>query len=982
MQRRTACLLAAAASLVSGCATTGDELGLQVLETADMRMIHGGNEAYLVPHAARSFENSLAFQRKTFEWTPWEKNTVVLTDLSDYGNAGASASPTNGVSVFIAPDSLTMETSPGNERIFMLANHELVHVATMDGWNQRDARWRRFLAGKPRAVEEHPETMLYNFLTVPRLSTPRWYLEGSAVFMETWMSGGYGRAQGAYDEMVFRAMVRDQARFYDPLGLESEGTASDFQTMSNAYLYGTRFFSYLALRHSPEQVVQWLQRGKDSRAYYAAQFAQVFGLPLDDAWAQWIAWEHAFQRENLAEVHKFPLTAAQRLLPHGLGSMSRAFIDEEDQTLIAGFHYPGVLSHIGVVSLRDGSVRRLAEIKGPMKYRVTSSTYDPAAKTLFYTTDNLDFRDLMAVDVRTGKSRRLMRDARIGDLAFDPADRALWGLRHAEGYVTLVRIPAPYTDWTQVHTWPYGQVPFELDVSRDGKRLSMSVAETDGRKFVRVFDTEALLAGKLEPAAQFDFGQAVPEGFVFTADGRYLYGSAYYTGISNIYRYELATGKVEAVSNAETGFFRPIPRADGSLVVLEYTGQGFVPARIEPVPLQDLSAIRFLGTRIAEQHPVVKSWAVPSPAKVPLEAMIVRQGKYQPLRELQLISAYPMVQGYRGGGVLGWHADFADPMLLYRIDMDLGVSTDSVPDDERLHARIGFRGLNWYASYARNRADFYDLFGPVWNSLKGDAYVLGYKRALVYDTPRRMDLDANVAYYTGLETVPGSQNVSSSASSLLVAKAGLRYTNFRSSQNAVDREHGVGWSLDAGLWTADGRTIPKLRAGFDAGIALPWAHSSLWMYNAVGAAGGEGDDSLANFYFGAFRNNYVDKGDPKRYREFDSFPGFEIDKLGGRRFAKSVLEWNLPPIRFKRVGSPGFYLSWIRPALFGGVLATDAGADDARRTVRNLGGQLDLRFSVLNRFPMTFSLGYARGFGDGGDEVQPGDEWMLSLKIL
>ena len=83
MQRRTACLLAAAASLVSGCATTGDELGLQVLETADMRMIHGGNEAYLVPHAARSFENSLAFQRKTFEWTPWEKNTVVLTDLSD-----------------------------------------------------------------------------------------------------------------------------------------------------------------------------------------------------------------------------------------------------------------------------------------------------------------------------------------------------------------------------------------------------------------------------------------------------------------------------------------------------------------------------------------------------------------------------------------------------------------------------------------------------------------------------------------------------------------------------------------------------------------------------------------------------------------------------------------------------------------------------------------------------------------------------------
>ena len=32
--------------------------------------------------------------------------------------------------------------------------------------------------------------------------TPRWYVEGAAVFMETWMAGGIGRAQSAYDEMV------------------------------------------------------------------------------------------------------------------------------------------------------------------------------------------------------------------------------------------------------------------------------------------------------------------------------------------------------------------------------------------------------------------------------------------------------------------------------------------------------------------------------------------------------------------------------------------------------------------------------------------------------------------------------------------------------------------------------------------------------------------------------------------------------------
>ena len=113
-------------------------------------------------------------------------------------------------------------------------------------------------------VQEHPESILYNYLATPRVNVPRWYLEGSAVFMETWMAGGFGRAQGAYDEMVFRAMVRDDAHFYSPVGLESEGIFVDFQVGVNDYLYGTRFFSYLAQHYSPEQVIQWLRRDEGS----------------------------------------------------------------------------------------------------------------------------------------------------------------------------------------------------------------------------------------------------------------------------------------------------------------------------------------------------------------------------------------------------------------------------------------------------------------------------------------------------------------------------------------------------------------------------------------------------------------------------------------------------------------------------------------------------------------------------------------------
>src|SRR5262249_698602 len=152
------------------------------------------------------------------------------------------------------------ETYPASERLYSLMNHELIHIVQGDIANDDDRWWRRFFHGKVLPQSQDPESLFYSYLTTPRFQAPRWYIEGGAVFMETWMSGGLGRAQGGYDEMVFRAMVRDNAHFYDPLGLVSRGTRVDFQFIANAYLYGTRFFTWLAYTYGPEKVIAWIRR--------------------------------------------------------------------------------------------------------------------------------------------------------------------------------------------------------------------------------------------------------------------------------------------------------------------------------------------------------------------------------------------------------------------------------------------------------------------------------------------------------------------------------------------------------------------------------------------------------------------------------------------------------------------------------------------------------------------------------------------------
>ncbi|HVZ98974.1 MAG TPA: hypothetical protein VG841_01525 [Caulobacterales bacterium] len=954
-------------------------IDLSQMQTHDLRLLYfDPAETYLTPYVGRSFENAMAMEQRLFGWRPWDKTTLLLKDFSDYGNAAARASPNNAMILDIAPLSLTYETFSAGERFFTLDNHELTHVATMDVWNDTDAFWRHVFGGKPMALQEHPESILYNYLATPRVAVPRWYLEGSAVFMETWMAGGYGRAQGGYDEMVFRAMVRDNAYFYSPVGLESAGIFSDFQVGVNDYLYGTRFFSYLALHYSPEQVIQWLRRDEGSAAYYETQFEHVFGKPLRAAWADWIAWEHTFQQTNLDSVRAFPETTATPLAPRALGSISRAFIDPRTDDLIGAFRYPGVIAHVGVLSPETGDIRRLTDIKGAMLYRVTSLAYDPATDTAWYTTDNYAYRDIMQLDVATGRQTRVLHDARIGDIVFNPADRSLWGLRHLNGYVTLVRIPPPYTSWNQIHTFPFGTTPFDLDISPDGTLLSASVGEVDGKQSVEVFRLADLSPDSADPIASFSLGSSTPEGFVFSPDGRYLYGSAYYTGVSNIYRYELATHAVEAVSNASTGFFRPIPRADGSLVVFEYTGQGFRPATIQPTPLQDLGAIHFLGTEIVHAHPVVTTWAAGSPNRVPLDSMITDRSHYAPRNEMRLGAAYPVLEGYRGDTTIGYHVIFEDPLQFNQLTATLSYSPNSDRQDQDWHFDAQYKTLSWRFRYWHNDADFYDLFGPTERARRGDAGMIGYRHSFIYDPPRQLDFKADLAYYTGLDTLPQAQEVQTQFDTLTTFSSGLAYTNTTKSLGAVDHEKGWGWNLDGEVDYANSQTFPSLRAGLDFGVPLPLNNSSFWLYTAAGFVEGDAASPLGSFYMGGFGNNYVDDREVKRYREFDSFPGFDINEISARRFVRTLAEINLPPLRFRDVGVPSLYLSSARTAFFAGVLEADP-ASGPSRTFETVGAQIDWNFTAASRLPMVFSLGYAEGFEDG---ERRGGETLVSLKIM
>ncbi len=955
---------------------------LSTQEGSHLRMVYfEGAESYLVPYATRTFFNSLAFQLKLLGYEPDKDITVLLADFEDSGNAGVSVVPRSTMMVQVSPLSFAFETLAANERMNTIMNHELVHVATMDQATKRDRMFRNLFGGKVNPIAEQPETILYMYLTAPRVAAPRWFHEGIAVFIDTWMAGGMGRAQSGYDEMVFRSMVRDNAHFYDPLGLVSEGTKVDFQLQINSYLYGTRFMMWLANTYGPDKLIDWVRRQEGSRAYYANHFKKIYGRSLGDAWRAWIDWERGFQLKNLEAIRKYPTTPYRDVSRRALGSISRAYYDENAGKLYAAFNYPGVVAHVGSIDVATGELERLVDIKGPVIYTVTSLAYDPDAQQLYYTTDNGAHRDLVHLDPRSRKTQQLMKDARIGDLVLNRADKTMWGIRHLNGIASLVRLKPPYKEWTRVHSFAYGTVVYDVDVSPDGTRLSASFGEIDGKQTVRLFSTERLLAGDVTPEAQFDFGPSVPSGFVFTRDGKSLVGSSYYTGVSNIFRYDIESKDVSALTNAETGFFRPVPRPqDGDLFVFRYSGEGFVATRIEAKPLNDVSAITFFGERLVEGHPTLKSWMIGSPNDIKLDEKALVKGNYKLAGGLQRESIYPVLQGYKDTAAIGVRANFSDPLQLNRLNLTASYSpTTSLEAEERLHLRVDYQRFDWRARATWNDANFYDLFGPTKRGRKGYTLGLGYHRTLLYDEPRRIELDTDAMFAGQIDRLPQYQNIAVDVDRLFAFEATLQGRYIRSSLGRVDDEKGRKWSVTLDGNQVAGQWYGRTHATFDLGTPLPIDHSSVWLRTAAGASPGSRDDPFANFFFGGFGNNYVDRLDEKRYREFYAFPGAELNEIGGRNFLKSTLEWNLPPLRFRRLGTPGFYLTWMRPAIFVGGLATNLDNESFRRVATNVGGQLDFQLTTLSQLDMMLSFGAAVAIEDGYDARR---EWMVSLKVL
>jgi hypothetical protein len=730
-------------SLILLTGLTGTVSGQKInrFTTSEMELIYFGNRySYLMPHVARTFHNALDFHKALWDYQH-DKTYVLLTDFEDDGHGGAITNPFNMIILGISPFNFAFSIIPSSERFQWLMAHELTHITLADKPNQTDEFWRKALFGKVMRNEKIPVTAVWSYLTNPRWYAPRWYHEGIACYLETWTSGGLGRALGPYDEMYFRSIIDENYPVYSVVGLDTEGTTQDFQVGANSYLYGTRFITYLSKQYGEEKLRSFYSRTDDSKRFYGAQFRKVYGKPVREAWEEWTGFEKSFQQENLSEIRQYPVTPFRPITSRPMGSLSTVAYDRTEKKIYAAINNPGAISQIAEIDIATGSIRKIATLDAPMLYTVTYLAYDPEKKTIFITEQNSKYRSLVSIDVATGRKTTLIKLSRTGSLVFNPADRALWGIRNDNGYATLVKIPEPYTNPVPMYTSDFGRSMLDLAISNDGTKLSGTLTGIRGEQSVILFNLDDLESGIKEPETVYLSEDNTLTQFRFSDDDRYLIGTSYYTGVSNIWRISLEDKSFELLSNDDSGLFIPVQISEDSLFVAKFRRNGMHPGIIPIKVITEANSINYLGNLAIDRNPELDGYGLRPASQVNIDSLKIGEAPYSPLKNMTLANAHPDIAGFKETVALGYRLNWRDRVGLSNISLFLGTSAWSEYENtQRLHGEIRWDYWLWSFHAAYNKTDFYDLFGPTKRSRAGYSLGISYEKNNTLRNPPEVQL--------------------------------------------------------------------------------------------------------------------------------------------------------------------------------------------------------------------------------------------------
>ena len=675
--------------------------------------------------------------------------------------------------------------------------------------------------------------------------------------------------------------------------------------------------------------------------------------------------------------------------------MSPLVYDSVTNKAYAVSNAPGSFAHITEIDLQTGEEKKLHIVNGIQLYDPAFVALDQKGQRLIYTSNNAKMRGLEIYDIQRKKVVKKKKFQRINNIVYDNANDCLYGLFSNGGTQSIVRLDRDLENPEVIYAFPFGVSVFDVDISHDGLWLSMTRQGDNGEHTLLMFNTKGLAQAVFKPVELVTWKDSNLGQFRFSLDDKYLIGSSYYTGVSNLWQINLETREMEMLSNTDIGLFAPLETTPGQLLALQFKRDGLQPVMLAREVVKDANAVNLYGQlayennkKTMEEIGLLKD----SLPKTDFGDVYNNITSYNVLKEMKFAGAYPIISGFTDSKawnhmtpVIGYRFNVNDPVGLSSMKLSLGLSPWSNNDwKNRFHVDFDWKYYFWTLKAAWNHMDFYDLFGPTRKSRKGYVVQLAYDYVNSLITPYENSWGFTVATYGDMDALPLYQEVEvQGVRSMQTASLYKKWSKTRTSLGGVMKEQGYQLGVEGYGYLADGRFYPSIEATGDFGTLLPIdRNTSFWLRTAAGHNFGDEESVFGTTYFGGFRNNYVDNRNAFQYRTSLAMPGADIDAIPAHSFAKATAELNLRPLRLNNFGALFCYPTWIQCSLFGTGLSTwNPGVK--HQMYYSTGIQLTTELVFLNYLKTTLSLGYGHLFApEGFPEGRHGNELMISLKLL
>ncbi len=941
-------------------------------ESENFIIIYKPHHAYLADYLISSAEKSYSKLTGIFGSKPSERIVLNTFDLYDYGFGEATSIPQNYIHIEIEPFEAGYENIPYNERFQWVINHELVHIFYNDQANSTE-RGMRSVFSKTAPEQSQPVTSLFTILTNYNRFSPVWHQESIAVYLETWLSGGFGRVLGSFDEMYFRSLVLENKELLSLSGISSRIPVNSFLMDMEYYLYGTRFGAFLAAKYGNEKFLEWYRTsGEAFYNSYRNRFEEIFGLAIGDVWRDFTDAEIEFQEKNIARLMSEKVTQIKYLSAIPLGWVSTPYFSPEKGEILFAYQRKDHLASIGALNLKSMEFKDLETLPTPGMSQVSSTAFDPANGIFYFTTNNNQlFRDLNALNINTGKVSPVMEDERTGNITLDWTNKTIWGVRHNAGEVSVVYSKPPYKEFLILRSFPVGEEIYNLAVSPNGRQLAAVMHKTSGEQSLLIVDLENLQ--NVTPV----YSAGNPENPSWSSDGKRIYFNAAVNGVSNIFLYSLEEKSCRAVSHSIKGLFRPLEINDDTLFAFEFSSEGFMPVLFKSGLINRLPAIEYLGQSVVDKNEKIKDYLVE--VALPDSNMELKEEEYSGIGNIKVQSFVPVVSGFQSSVVAGIFSRIADPLLYHDFSIEAGYtvkSENNLLPKYHLRAKYEYKkefslGINY------NAPDFYDLFNKRKRGLAGEKYYIGSQHYLIYDNPLKMKLTNEIALYRGIERFTDNL-IPVSQPDFAVAQSNFNIRNYRRSIGSSEFEYGDEFDLSA-VFFASTWDKPQYSAQIFGGWnkLLNWIapHNTLSLRINAGYLFKNDNHLQSRFFIGGFGNREVENADVKQFRKPFMFPGIAVYDLVCDEFVRFTIENILPPLKLEGANIGSHYLNYIELSLFSQSLISNS---NSGKYWINGGGQINFVFNHWFNYETTLSLGAAKAFSEGKNEF----DWFISIKLL